>query len=106
MAGEVIKVDDSNWEDEVASSEKPVLVDFWAAWCGPCRVMAPVIEELASKHGDKIKVAKLNVDENSNIAQKYGIMSIPTFLLFKDGEVEKQIVGAMSLDKLVQELDL
>lgn len=87
---------DSNFSTEVIESDKPVIVDFWAAWCGPCRMVAPVMEEIAQEHGDKIKVAKLNIDENKEVSQKYRIMSIPTVIMFKNGEVEAQVVGARS----------
>jgi thioredoxin 1 len=92
---DIIILKDDNFEEEVLKSTKPVLVDFWAEWCGPCRMVAPIIEELAEAYKDKVKVAKLNVDENKNIPTKYGIRSIPTLLLFLNGEVVDQIIGAV-----------
>ncbi len=87
---------DQNFEAEVLKSDKPVLVDFWAVWCGPCQMMGPIIEELAKEVGDKYKVGKLNVDENRETASKYGIMSIPTLIIFKDGKAVKQFVGVQA----------
>jgi thioredoxin 1 len=94
-----------NFEQEVIKSDKPVLVDFWAPWCGPCRMMAPIVEELAEEFKDKAKVGKLNVDENADLAQKYNIMSIPTFLIFKDGKVAEQLVGGMGKEVLQEKLE-
>jgi len=96
---------DQNFEQEVLKSEKPVLVDFWAAWCGPCQMMGPIVEELAEEVKDKYKVGKLNVDENRETASKYNVMSIPTLILFKNGKEVKQFVGVQSKDSLKQELD-
>ncbi|RTZ69914.1 MAG: thioredoxin, partial [Aquificaceae bacterium] len=87
MTEKVIELNEQNWESEVLNSDKPVLVDFWAPWCGPCRMIAPIIEELAEELGDKVKIGKLNTDENPNIAIRYGIRAIPTLMLFKNGEV-------------------
>lgn len=106
MAGNVIEVSPENWDQEVLNSDKKVVVDFWAAWCGPCRAMAPVIEELAVKHGESVKVVKLNVDEYPDIAAKYEIRSIPTFVLFESGNVKKRVTGSMPLDRLVEEIGL
>lgn len=96
MAENVLEVNDGNFESEVIDSEKPVIVDFWAEWCGPCRMVTPVIEEIANEHSEKVKVTKLNVDDNRETAAKYRIMSIPTVILFKNGEIETQVVGARS----------
>ena len=101
-----IELNSKNFQTEVIESEKPVLVDFWAPWCGPCRALAPTIEELVEKHSDKVKVAKLNVDENSELASKYHVMSIPTLLLFKDGQVDKQHIGLISTEKLIKKFSI
>jgi thioredoxin 1 len=95
MADNVTTVSSESWEDDVLKSDRPVLVDFWAAWCGPCKMVAPVLDELAGEMGEKVRIAKLNVDENQEIAQKYGVRGIPTFILFKDGEVADRMTGAM-----------
>ncbi|PUU91725.1 thioredoxin [Halanaerobium congolense] len=101
-----VKVTDGNFNTEVLSADKKVLVDFWAEWCGPCRMVAPVVEDIAAEYGDKIKVAKLNVDENQSTASRYGIMSIPTMLVMEDGKVINKLVGYMPKDKLVSKLNL
>ena len=97
----IVNVMDANFEEEVIDSELPVLVDFWAVWCGPCRMVAPFVEQIAQEYSGQLKVAKLNVDENQGIPAKYGIMSIPTLLLFKGGELKETIVGALPKDKIV-----
>ncbi len=102
MAGKVITLTESNWNEEVISSDKPVLVDFWAPWCGPCRIIAPIIEELAEEFEGKLKVGKLNTDENPNIAMQYGIRAIPTVILFKNGEVVDTRIGVQPKDALKQ----
>lgn len=94
--GEEIHVTSSNFEEEVLKSDIPVLTDFWADWCVPCKMVAPVLEEIAEEYSGKLKIAKVNVDEESDIASKYSIVSIPTLILFKDGEVATQQVGAGS----------
>jgi len=103
MSGAISQLTDSNFEGEVIDSEKPVLVDFWAVWCGPCKVIAPEIEKLAEEKSEELKIGKLNVDDNRDTAIKYGISSIPTLLLFKNGEVVKKII-AMSKDKILTEI--
>ena len=96
------KVSDASFESDVLKSAEPVVVDFWAEWCGPCRMIAPALEEIAGQLGDKVKIVKLNVDENPNTAAKYGIMSIPTLMLFKNGEIASRQVGAAPKQKLHQ----
>ncbi|HOB86272.1 MAG TPA: thioredoxin [Bacillota bacterium] len=90
---QVLEIGQDQFEREVIQETLPVLVDFWAPWCNPCKVIAPVLEELAADYGDQLKVAKVNVDENSQLAQRFGIMSIPTLLLFKNGEVVEKMMG-------------
>lgn len=99
-----IIVDDSNFQGEVLQSDKPVLVDFWAIWCGPCKMIAPTIEELAKEYDGKLKVAKMDVDANPKTAMQYGIRSIPTLLIFKGGQVVEQIVGAVSKRHLIDKV--
>ncbi len=94
------KTSDASFESDVLKSAEPVVVDFWAEWCGPCRMIAPALEEIAGQLGDKVKIVKLNVDENPNTAAKYGIMSIPTLMLFKNGEIASRQVGAAPKQKL------
>ncbi len=101
MAGNnVMEFTDQSFEQEVLKADQPVLVDFWAAWCGPCRMIAPAVESLADEYAGKAKVGKVNVDENSSTPGRYNIRSIPTLLLFKGGEVQEQVVGVKSQDEL------
>lgn len=102
MSEEMSHVTDGTFEEEVIKSPLPVLVDFWAVWCGPCHMVAPTLEDLAQNYKDKLRVVKVNVDENREIPAKYGIMSIPTLLLFKGGEVKETIIGALPKDQIVQ----
>ncbi len=105
MGGSVAEVTDSNFQAEVIESEVPVLVDFWAPWCGPCRMVAPVVEEIAEERGEALKVVKLNIDENQNTAIQFNVMSIPTLMLFRNGEVAKTVIGAYPKRKLEAELE-
>ncbi len=106
MASELIKhVSDSSFETDVLQSSKPVLVDFWAEWCGPCKAIAPALDELASTYGDKLQIAKVNVDENRTVPAKFGIRGIPTLMVFKDGQLAATKVGAMSKAQLAQFID-
>ena len=107
MAENVMEITDDNFEEEVIQSEKPVLVDFWAPWCGPCKAIGPAVAELADEFGDKVKFAKCNVDNSPMVPGKYGIQSIPTLLFMKDGNVENQIVGLVpkaKIEKVVKSL--
>lgn len=101
----VIELNQGNFEEMVLKSEKPVLVDFWAVWCGPCGVMSPLVEQLAQEQEDKMSVGKLNCDENMELAQKYGITGIPAFLLFKGGEVVEKVIGAMPKGELLAAIE-
>jgi len=106
MAGMNVKIFTvQNWEPDVLNASQPVLVDFWAAWCGPCRMIGPLVEELADEYAGKIVVGKLNVDEQSEVATKYGVMSIPTLLLFKNGQIAETIVGFRSKQDLAKMID-
>jgi thioredoxin 1 len=105
MAGMVTEVNDNNFQAEVLESELPVLVDFWAPWCGPCRMVAPVVEEIARERADALKVVKLNIDENQQTALAYDVMSIPTLILFNHGQVAKKVIGAYPKRKLDAELE-
>jgi thioredoxin 1 len=104
VAGNLPEVTDSNFQAEVLEATEPVLVDFWAPWCGPCRIVAPHLEELDSERED-LRVVKLNTDDNPETAARYNVMSIPTLLLFKNGQVAHQIIGALPKNRLVQELE-
>ena len=101
----VLSVTDKNFESEVLKADLPVLVDFWAEWCGPCKMISPIVDEISQELGDKLKVVKVNVDDAQDLAGKYQVMSIPTLLLFKGGETVEQIVGAMSKDQLLEKIN-
>ncbi len=98
------KVTDESFEADVLNNDKPVLVDYWAEWCGPCRQVAPVLEAIAAEHGDKLDIVKLNVNENPQVTQKYGILNIPTLGVFQNGQVVKELVGARSKSRLLDDL--
>lgn len=98
-------VTDQDFEERVLGSERPVLVDFWAEWCVPCHMVSPVVEEIGRDKGDDLQVAKLNIDENPDVTRKYGVMSIPTLMLFKDGREIARVVGARGKDALLKEID-
>lgn len=99
-----INVNDSDFENEILKSDKPALVDFWADWCGPCRMIAPSVKAIAEEYGDKLKVAKMDVDDNPAVPGRYGIVGIPTLMLFKDGQVVERITGALPKERLVAQI--
>jgi thioredoxin 1 len=105
MAAGVLEIDDSSFESEVLQSDKPVMVDFWAPWCGPCKAIGPVVEDLAGKFGGQIKFTKCNVDDNPVTPNKYGIKAIPTLIFFKDGNVAEQITGMVAKSKLEETIN-
>ena len=105
MSDNIVHTNDGDFEKDVLQSDKAALVDFWAEWCGPCKMIAPLLDEAANEYSDRMSVVKLNVDENPNTAQKFGIRSIPTLILFKDGAVQAQKLGAMSKSQLTEFLD-
>lgn len=105
MSGDILHVTDDSFEQEVLRSEQPVLVDYWAEWCGPCKMIAPILDEIAGEYADRVKIAKLNIDENPGTPPKYGIRGIPTLMLFKGGNVEATKVGAVSKSQLTAFID-
>ena len=105
MSEKIVHVSDDDFENEVLQSSAPVLVDYWAEWCGPCKMIAPVLDEIAAEYDGRVKVAKLNIDDNPNTPPRYGIRGIPTLMLFKDGEVEATKVGAVSKSQLTAFID-
>lgn len=105
MSGNIVYVTDASFEGDVLKASGPVLVDFWADWCGPCKMIAPILDEIANEYAGKVKVAKLNIDENPGTPPKFGIRGIPTLMLFKDGNVEATKVGAVSKSQLTAFLD-
>jgi thioredoxin 1 len=102
---DTVKFTDDNFDSEVINSDLPVLVDFWAEWCGPCRMITPIVEEMAAEYDGKAKIGKVNVDENPDVSAKFGIRSIPSLLIFKNGEVVDQVVGAVPKSQLKKQLD-
>ena len=104
MAENIITLTDTNFNEEVKGSDEPVLVDFWAEWCGPCKMITPILEEIATEQAGKIRIAKLNVDDAPQTAQQFQVMSIPTLILFKDGEIQKRVVGARGKGQLLEEI--
>ncbi|MFT4835718.1 MAG: thioredoxin 1 [Psychromonas sp.] len=105
MSENIVTLSDASFEDDVVNAEGPVLVDFWAEWCGPCKMIAPILHEVATEYAGKVTIGKLNIDENSATPPKFGIRGIPTLLLFKDGKVAATKVGALSKTQLVEFLD-
>ncbi len=105
MSDKIVHLTDDSFEDEVLKSGEPVLVDYWAEWCGPCKMIAPVLDEIATEYAGKLKVGKLNIDDNPGTPPRYGIRGIPTLMLFKDGEVEATKVGAVSKSQLTAFID-
>ena len=104
MSDQITILTDATFDETIGGADKPVLVDFWAEWCGPCKMLAPVLEEIASEQGEKLSIAKLNVDDNPDVAMRFNVMSIPTLIVFKDGEPAKRLVGAKGKGQLLQDL--
>ena len=104
MAGSITTLSDTSFDEEIGSASAPVLVDFWAEWCGPCKMIAPILEEIADEQGDALQIAKLNVDEAQDVARRFEVMSIPTLILFKDGEPVKRVVGAKPKQALLDDI--
>ena len=105
MNDKIVHTTDGNFDADVTQNEKAVLIDFWAEWCGPCKMIAPLLDEAADEYADKLAVVKLNLDENPHVAQRFGLRSIPTLILFKDGAVQAQKLGAMSKSQLAEFID-
>ena len=104
MANNINALSDATFDEVIGSAEGPVLVDFWAEWCGPCKMVAPILDEIAQEHGEKVHITKLNVDDNPDIARRFDVMSIPTMIVFKDGEPTKRLVGARGKGQILEEL--
>ena len=105
MSDNIVHTSDGSFEEDVLKSDKPVLLDFWAEWCGPCKMIAPLLDEAATEYAEKLSIVKINIDENPNTPQKFGIRSIPTLMIFKDGAPQAQKLGAMSKSQLTEFLD-
>jgi thioredoxin 1 len=105
MAEGIATLTDSTFDETIGASAEPVVVDFWAEWCGPCKMIAPILNEIATEHAGKVTVAKLNVDENPDVARRYDVMSIPTLIVFKDGSAQKRLIGAKGKGQLLAELE-
>lgn len=106
MSDKVTNLTETTFDEVVSGTTEPVIVDFWAEWCGPCKMVAPILDEIAEEQEGAVKITKLNVDENPSVAQRFGVMSIPTMLVFRNGEVDKRIVGAKGKAQLIEELGL
>ena len=104
MSDGILTLTDSTFDESIGAADTPVLIDFWAEWCGPCKMITPVLEDIAKEHAGRIQIAKLNVDDNPNIARRFEVMSIPTLLVISDGEVKKRLVGAKGKPQLLEEL--
>ena len=105
MSDKIVHTTDAEWEADVLNSDKPVLVDYWAEWCGPCKMIAPILDEIASEYGDKLKICKIDIDANQETPPKYGIRGIPTLMLFKNGDVAAAKIGALSKSQLAAFID-
>jgi thioredoxin 1 len=104
VSDSILTLSDATFDESIGSADTPVLVDFWAEWCGPCKMIAPVLEDIASAHAEQLQIGKLNVDDNPNVARRFDVMSIPTLIVFVDGEVKKRLVGAKGKAQLLEEL--
>ena len=104
MSEKIVTLTDATFDENVKSSDVPVLVDFWAEWCGPCKMITPVLEEIAAEHAGKVRIAKLNIDDNLDVTRRFDVMSIPTLILFKDGEPKARLIGAKPKGALLEEL--
>ena len=105
MSDKIVHISDASFEDDILKSDKPVILDFWAEWCGPCKMIAPILDEIADEYGDKLAVAKINIDENQETPQKFAVRGIPTLMIFKDGELAATKVGALSKSQLAEFID-
>ena len=106
MSDNITNLTEATFDEVINSATEPVVVDFWAEWCGPCKMIAPVLEEIATEQAGAVRITKLNVDENPSIAQRYGVMSIPTMLVFRNGEIDRKVVGAKGKAQLIEEFGL